>query len=226
MGTTSSIFIGMLSLAAAAFGFAWTKNYFVSILIAVVAMLVGKSVVPFVLILWDRFRNRFFPLPEITPFFESNLQETEDQDVPAHTQGIRVLAMTEALNLNSKTKSLYQEMVAQSLEALSKEHPIFQRRLEVVNRREKPMQYVAALCGKDGEKMRKCLSTWLKTYAVRDMKARTQNRDLFLHDGEIRVPKTGEDIRYTVMVLFDGSLPVTIPKTSEEAKSPAEDTNT
>lgn len=219
MGSTASIIIGMLSLAAAVLGFAWTKSYWVSILIAITAMLVCKSVMPFLAILWEKFLRRYFPLPEITQFYEKNLADSE-------TKGIRVLAMTEELKLNAKTKPIYMEMAAQTLEALSKEHPIFARRLEVVEKREMPVQYVCSLCGKDGEKMRKCLRAWFKTCAVRDMKARTQNRDLFLHDGEIQIPKTGEDIRYTVIVLFDGSLPVTIPKSSEEASTSAEDSNT
>lgn len=212
--------VGMLSLAAAALGFLWTKNYFVSILIAVVAMLVGKSVVSFVLILWDRFRARYFPLPALTPFFERGLEDQPDQDVPAHTQGIRVLAMTESLALNADTEPVYMDMVARSLDTLSGEHPIFARRLEVVNRRELPVQYTAALCGQDGRRMGKCLRTWLKTYPLRDMHARVQNRDLFLCDGLAEVPGGGE-IRYTVMVLFDGGLPVTVGKPPREDKAPA-----
>lgn len=225
MGSTSSLIIGMLSLAAAAFGFAWTKSYLVSILIAVTAMLVCKSLTPFVQLLWDQFRQRFFPLPEVTAFYEKNLENRDGGEAPAHTLGIRVLAMTEDLRLNSKTKADYLAMVQESLDALAQEHPIFQRRLEVVQRRDMPAQYTWALCGKDGNNMRKCLKAWFKTDTVREMRARTQNRDLFLHDGEIQVHGRCEAVRYTVLVLFDGSLPVTLPKHSEETGAPASGNN-
>lgn len=225
MGSASSIIIGMLSLAAAAFGFAWTKSYLVSILIAVTAMLVCKSLMPFMQLLWDKFRQRFFPLPEVAAFYEKNLEDWDGSESPAHALGIRVLAMTEELRLNSKTRTAYLDMVQESLDALAQAHPIFQRRLEVVQRRDMPAQYTWALCGKDGKNMRKCLKAWFKTGAVREMRARTQNRDLFLHDGEIQIHGRSEAIRYTVLVLFDGSLPVTLPEHSEEAGTSGSDAN-
>jgi hypothetical protein len=53
------------------------------------------------------------------------------------------------------------------------------------------------------------------------MKARQQNRDMFLHDGAV-TGRDGSPVRYTVMVLFDGSLPVTIPAKETNADTTAE----
>ena len=62
--------------------------------------------------------------------------------------------------------------------------------------------------------MNNCFKAWLDTPNVIQMRARQQNRDLFLHDGTIEM-KDGALVRYTVMVLFDASLPVTLPGKSE-----------
>ena len=216
MGQTTSLIIGMLALAAASLGYAYTQSYIVAILFAIIVVLIGKSLQPVFLLLWDRFTHRFFPLPELTEFYKKGLHPTQDDTVPPKTQGIRVLAMTEELGFNSKSKPVYEKMVQESLDALSREYPLFDLRWQAVKRRGLPEQHVCSLCGIDGEKMSKCLKAWLKSDAVREMKARTQNKDLFLHDGEITVPGNNEPIRYTVMVLFDGSLPVTLPGKSAE----------
>lgn len=218
MGQTTSLIIGMLALAAASFGYSFTQSYIVAILFAIIVVLIGKSLQPVFLVLWDKFTRRFFPLPELTEFYEKGLHPTEDYTVPPNTQGFRVLAMTEELPFNSKSRPVYNQMVQEALEALSKEFPLFSLRLNACEKRDLPRQYVCSLCGTDGEKMPKCLKAWLKSYAVRDMKARTQNKDLFLHDGEVNAPGKTAPIRYTVMVLFDGSLPVTLPAQAETQK--------
>lgn len=219
MGQTTSLIIGMLALAAASMGYSYTESYIVAILFAIIVVLIGKSLQPVFLLLWDKFTRRFFPLPELTEFHEQGLHPTGDYTIPPNTQGIRVLAMTEELKLNSKTKPVYEEMVQQSMDALSEEFPLFALRRNAAAHRGLPEQHVCSLCGTDGEKMSKCLKAWLKSNAVRDMKARTQNKDLFLHDGEISVPGKEERVRYTVMVLFDGSLPVTLPQKKEDSVS-------
>lgn len=225
MGQTTSLIIGMLALAGAGVGYSYTQSYIVAILFAIIVVLIGKSLQPVILLLWDKFTHRFFPLPELKEFHEKGLHPTEDYDIPPNMQGIRVLAMTEELEFTPETKPYYEQMVQQSLQALSEEFPLFRRRLEVATRKNLPEQYVCSLCGTNGEKMPKCLKAWLKSNAVRDMKARVQNKDLFLHDGEIRVPGKEECVRYTVMVLFDGSLPVTLPQKKEDSVSGEAPTN-
>lgn len=224
MGQTTSLIIGMLALAAASFGYSFTQSYIVAILFAIIVVLIGKSLQPAILVLWDKFTRRFFPLPELTEFFEKGLHPTEDYTIPPNTQGLRVLAMTEELPLNSKSRPVYTQMVQESLKALSEEFPLFALRLNACEKRDLPQQYVCSLCGIEGEKMSKCLKAWLKSYAVRDMKARTQNKDLFLHDGEVNVPGKTDAVRYTVMVLFDGSLPVTLPAQAETHKQESSET--
>ena len=97
MGQTTSLIIGMLALAAASFGYSFTQSYIVAILFAIIVVLIGKSLQPAILVLWDKFTRRFFPLPELTEFFEKGLHPTEDYTIPPNTQGLRVLAMTEEL---------------------------------------------------------------------------------------------------------------------------------
>lgn len=218
MGQTTSLIIGMLALAAAGVGYSYTQSYIVAILFAIIMVLIGKSLQPVVLVVWDKFTRRFFPLPELMEFHEQGLHPTEDYTIPPNTLGIRVLAMTEALAFCPDTKVYYEQMVQESLAALSEEFPLFDLRLKAAIRKELPQQYVCSLCGTDGENMNKCLKAWFKSYAVYEMKARRQNHDLFLHDGEIQLPGEDDTTRYTVMVLFDGSLPVTLPNRSEEIK--------
>ena len=78
MGQTTSLIIGMLALAAASFGYSFTQSYIVAILFAIIVVLIGKSLQPVLLVLWDKFTRRFFPLPELTEFFEKGLHPTED----------------------------------------------------------------------------------------------------------------------------------------------------
>ena len=53
---------------------------------------------------------------------------------------------------------------------------------------------------------------------VYQMKARQQNRDMFLHDGVVNT-NDGTPVRYTVMVLFDATLPVTLPAKQENKEN-------
>lgn len=218
MGSFSSLIIGILAVTLASVAFTHSKSGILTVLVAIAAVLIGKSLQPFFVMLWGKFLCKFFPLPEVTEFYEKNLYSTETEPgEPPMARGLRVLAMTEFLELGPKTRPVYQDMTEAALKALSESSPLFALRLGAVNRREAPKQYVCSLCGKDGEKMRKCLTAWLQTDALRNMRSRKQDRDLFLHDGEIAVPGEDEPIRYTVMVLFDGGLPVTLPKKAEES---------
>ena len=65
--------------------------------------------------------------------------------------------------------------------------------------------------------MNNCFKAWMESPNVYQMKARQQNRDMFLHDGTVDA-KDGTPVRYTVMVLFDSSLPVTLPAKTNEKK--------
>lgn len=217
MGSFSSLIIGILAVTVASIGFTRTKSGILTVLLAIAVVLIGKSLQPFFVMLWGKFLCRFFPLPDVTEFYEKKLYSTEPEPgEPPMARGLRVLVMTEFLELNPKTRPLYQDMAEAALKSLSESSPLFALRLSAVDRRGAPKQYVCALCGKDGENMRKCLSAWMKTSALRNMRSRKQDKDLFLFDGETTVPGEAEPIRYTAMVLFDGSLPVTLPKKTEE----------
>ncbi len=217
MASLSSLIIGILALTVASIGFTTTHSGILTILLAVAVVLIGKSLQPFFMMLWGKFLCRFFPLPELREFEVRRLHDMDGLDgAPPLARGMRVLAMTEFLELGPKTKPLYQEMTASSLEALSQKFPLFALRWNTVQRRKFPEQYVCALCGKDGENMRKCVKAWFQSDALRNMRSRAQERDLFLHDGEITVSGEDEPVRYTVMVLFDGQLPVTLPKPATE----------
>lgn len=217
MGSFSSLVIGVLAVTAASISFAHSRSGILTVLVAIAVVLIGKSVQPFFVMLWGKFLCKFFPLPEVTEFYEKKLYSTETEPgEPPMARGLRVLVMTEFLELGPKTKPLYQDMAETALNALSESSPLFALRLGAVDRRKAPKQYVCALCGKDGENMRKCLSAWMKTDALRNMRSRKKDKDLFLYDGEIDAPGEKESIRYTVMVLFDGNLPVTLPKKAEE----------
>ena len=221
MGATTSIIIGILAVGGAFLAYNLTNSYIVMILAVIIVVLICKALQPVVLLLWDKFRKKYFPLPELHEFKRQGLDPTEDYVIPPQMQGLRVLAMTEEVPLK-KNKTVYETMVQESLDALSEEFPLFKIRLAAVYKRGLPIQYVASLCDKEGELMPKCLKAWLKSWAVRDMKARVQNKDLFLHDGEVAVPGRGNQmVQYTVMVLFDGELPVTVPKAEGE---PADET--
>ncbi len=220
MAPLSSLVIGILALTAASIGFTATHSGILTVLLAVAVVLIGKSFQPLFRMLWGKFLCRFFPLPELHEFYTKDLHAMDGLDgAPPLARGLRLLAMTEFLELGPETEALYREMAERSLTALSEESPLFALRLDTVRRRDFPEQYVCALCGQEGEAMRKCLSAWFQSDALRNMRARVQNRDLFLHDGEIGVPGEAEPVRYTVMVLFDGQLPVTLPGPVEGAPS-------
>lgn len=216
MISLTTFIIGLLGVLGGFIGYKLTESYIVMILGVIIMVLIGKSLQPAVIVLWDKFMRKHFPLPDIHEFKRQGLDPTEDYVIPPEHQGLRVIAMTESLPYK-KNKNRYEEMVKESLEALSEEFPLFDVRLKAVYRRGLPIQYVWSHCGEEGELMPKCFKAWLKTKELKNMKARTQNKDLFLHDGVVSV--NGKDVRYTVMVLFDGELPVTVPKKETEANA-------
>ena len=110
MGQTTSLIIGMLALAAASVGYSYTESYIVAILFAIIVVLIGKSLQPVFLLLWDKFTRRFFPLPELTEFHEQGLHPTGDYTIPPNPRASRVLARTEQLKLSSRTRPAHAEL--------------------------------------------------------------------------------------------------------------------
>lgn len=209
MSTLSTFVIGALTIAAAVVCYLLSHSILLAVLVFIAAYLICKNIQPFISRKWAA--SHPSRLPALHEFRSKNLPVEEGEP-----QGFRLLAMTEYLEPGPKTQPVYREIAAAALEALSKESPLFALRLDTVRRREQPEQYVCALCGQDGKKMRKCLKAWVRSDALRNMRAKTRDKDLFLYDGAMDVPGETELVPYTVFVLFDGSLPVTLPKAEGE----------
>lgn len=212
MGTVSSLIIGGLAIAAAVGCYLFTRSILISFLIVIVVYLIGKNLQPFFSQWWMRVSAG--RLPQLYEFRAKKMPATGER------LGFRLIAMTEFMEPGPQTVPLYREMAEAALEALSKESELFALRLNAVRGNDDPEQFVCALCGKDGKKMRKCLKAWVRSAALRNMQSQTQNRDLFLYDGAINVAGQADAAPYTVLVLFDSSLPVKAPKSDE---APPED---
>ena len=189
MSPVSTIIIGGLTVAATAVCYALTHSIVLAILIFLASYLICRNLQPFISQKWRSAHPSRLP----------QLHEFRVKNMPG-----------------PKTQPVYKEIAGAALEALSQQSPLFALRLSAVRQREHPEQYVCALCGADGKNMRKCLKSWVRSDALRNMRSKTQNRDLFLYDGAIGVPGEENEVPYTVLVLFDSTLPVTLPKAEAE----------
>ena len=214
MASVTTLLIGILALAAFTIGHNMFDSYVVAILFLIIAVITGKSLQPVILTLWYKFLNKYFPLPDLHPLYAKGFDEPVDENmVPPSMLGMRVLAMTEELD-GRKNKASYEAAITESIGKLCNEFDLFKLRYDAVLRRNSPIEWVWVNCGKDGEIMNRCFQAWVESPNVIQMKARQQNRDMFLHDGVVN-DRSGNQVRYTVMVLFDGSLPVTLPAKSD-----------
>lgn len=210
MASFVTLLIGFLALFAFWLGYHLFESYIVAILFLIIAVITGKSLQPLLLTLWYKFLNRFFPLPDLHPLYAKGFDVPEKEgEAPAKMLGMRVLAMTETLD-GRKNKSVYQAAIEESIGKLCNEFDLFKLRYDAVLRRNSPIEWVWVNCGVDGENMNRCFKAWVESPNVFYMKARQQNRDMFLHDGTVTA-RDGSPVRYTVMVLFDSTLPVTLP---------------
>ena len=214
MASFTTLVIGFLALIAFWLGHTLFDSYVVAILFLVIAVITGKALQPVVLTLWYKFLNRYFPLPELFPLYAKGFDQPVAADsAPASLLGMRVLAMTEDLDGN-KNKDSYKAAITESIGKLCNEFDLFKLRYEAVLRRNSPIEWLWVNCGAEGENMNRCFKAWMESPNVIQMKARQQNRDMFLHDGVVNA-QDGTPVRYTVMVLFDASLPVTLPQKQE-----------
>ena len=216
----SSFLIVIICIAAAILGMKLTGSFFAAFLFMIAGVLIGKSLQPAFLVFCDKIQKKLFPRPDVTPFYEFNLEPTEDYTVHPIALGYRVLCMTEETRYNSKNKEYYNHMVDYALTELSARYPLFDLRLKAAKRRGSGVQYAWSLCGPDGEVMKQCVKAWFASRGCYLMKDRQKEKDLFLIDGEL-TKQNGEYLPFTVMVLFDGSLPVTLPKVPAEAPAAA-----
>ena len=217
MASFTTLIIGMVALFAFWLGHSLFDSYIVAVLFLVIAVITGKSLQPVVLTLWYKFLNRYFPLPDLNPLYAKGFdQPMPEGSAPACMLGMRVLAMTEELD-GKQNKASYEAAIAESIGKLCNEFDLFKLRYDAVLRRNSPVEWLWVNCGKDGENMNNCFKAWMESPNVYQMKARQQNRDMFLHDGTVDA-KDGTPVRYTVMVLFDSSLPVTLPAKTDEKK--------
>lgn len=209
MSPVSTIIIGIVTITAAAVCYSLSHSILLAVLIFLASYLICRNLQPFLSQWWQNVHpSRLPPLHE----FRSKKMPPDG----GGPQGLRLLAMTEFLEPGPKSQPVYQEIARAALDALSQQSPLFALRLDAVRRREHPEQFVCALCGPDGKDMRKCLKAWVRSDALRNMRAKTRDKDLFLYDGAISVPGQEDEIPYTVLVLFDGALPVTLPKAETE----------
>ena len=217
MASFITLLTGFMALVAFWLGKQFFDSYIVAILFLIIAVITGKAIQPTAVTLWYKFLNRYFPLPELFPLYSKGLENPyvpeREGDAPPRMLGMRVLAMTENLN-GKKNKAAYKDAVNESIEKLCKEFELFDLRYNAVLRRNSPIEWVWTNCGEEGEKMNKCFKAWMEHPNVIQMKSRQQNKDMFLHDGTVTL-KDGSLVRYTVMVLFDATLPVTIPAKTE-----------
>lgn len=216
MASFTTLLTGFLALLAFWLGYHLFESYIVAILFLIIAVITGKSLQPVVLTLWYKFLNRYFPLPDLHPLYSKGFDvPAQEGEAPPEMLGMRVLAMTEALE-GRKNKASYEAAVTESIRKLCNEFDLFKLRYDAVLRRNSPIEWLWVNCGEEGKNMNRCFKAWMESPNVIRMKARQQNRDLFLHDGTVTA-RDGSPVRYTVMVLFDSTLPVTLPAKEEAA---------
>lgn len=218
MASFTTLIIGIFALFAFYLGHSLFDSFIVGGMFLVIAVITGKSLQPAVLNLWYKFLNKYFPLPDLHPLYAKGFDKPENpNEAPACMLGMRVLAMTEELD-GRTNKASYEAAISESIGKLCNEFDLFKLRYDAVLRRNSPVEWLWVNCGAEGENMNRCFQAWMESPNVIQMKARQQNRDMFLHDGVVNA-HNGTPTRYTVMVLFDSTLPVTLPAKTENKDS-------
>ncbi len=218
MASVTTLLIGLFAMFAFWLGHNMFDSFIVAILFLVIAVITGKSIQPVIMNLWIRFLNKYFPLPEVYPLYSKGFDaEVKEGEAPPCMLGMRVLAMTETTD-GKKHKDVYESAITESIGKLCNEFDLFKLRYDAVLRRNSPVEWLWVNCGAEGENMNRCFKAWMESPNVFQMKARQQNRDMFLHDGVVNA-QDGTPVRYTVMVLFDASLPVTLPQKQENQET-------
>ena len=208
METIVTIVFTILTILGMVLAVKITGSMIVGILVAVIVIMIWKTVQVPLLLLWDKFAAKHYPMPAIIHFYEKDLDGQNENGLLNIQLGMRVLIITETFEYSEETSPAFYVMVDAAADALKKEYPLFRLRYLAVKKRNAPVQYNSTLCGKDGELMNKCYKAWMKTTAVFKMTSREKNKDMFLHDGGVEVD--GEVINYTALFLFDNTLPVTV----------------
>ena len=222
METIVTIVFTILTILGMVLAVKITGSMVVGILVAIIVIMIWKTVQVPLLILWDRFAAKHYPMPEIKHFYEKDLDGQNENGLLNIQLGMRVLIITETFDYSEETAPAFDVMVESAIDALKKEFPLFRLRYLAVKKRNAPIQYSSTLCGENGELMNKCYKAWVKTNAVFKMTAREKNKDMFLHDGGVEVD--GEVINYTALFLFDNTLPVTVDVLNRIEKKEAEQT--
>ena len=210
------LMIGGAALATKIFG-----SVLVGLLVAIIILMIWKTIQVPILIAWDKFAAKHFPLPKIVHFYEKGLKGQDENGLLNIQLGMRVLLITETYEYSEETSPVFYAMIDASTEALKEQYPLFRLRHLAVQRRDAPLQYNSTLCGENGELINKCYKAWNKTEAVFKMEKREKNRDLFLYDGGVAVD--GQIINYTALYLFDSTLPVTVSVLEDIEKKQAEE---
>lgn len=221
MDTILTLVFTFLTIGGAIFAINKTGSFFVGILVGIIIVMIWRSVKVPLLILWDRFAEKHFPLPAITHFYEEGLDGEMIGGLNPIQLGVRLLLITETLEYSEETKELFYIMADASKKALSEEYPLFELRSLAVEKRKSPVQFSSTLCGIDGEHFQKCVKAWNKTQAVHLMTSRVQNKDIFMYDGGLAVD--GKVINYTAIYLFDSTLPVTVSVLEKVKQKQSED---
>ena len=208
METVITLIFSLLTILGAVTAINKTGSYFVGILVSIIIVMLWKTFQVPLLILWDKFAAKHFPLPEIKHFYEKDLKGKDDNGLWKVQLGMRVLIITEFLEYTEENSEYFYAMVNASAEALKEEFPLFKLRYLAVQKRDAPIQYSSTLCGENGENMKKCYKAWGKTEAVFKFTERKPNKDLFIYDGGVVVDD--KIVNYTAMYLFDNTLPVTV----------------
>jgi hypothetical protein len=208
METIVTIVFTILTILGTVLAVKITGSMVVGILVAIIVIMIWKTVQVPLLLLWDKFAAKHFPMPAIIHFYEKDLDGKNENGLLNIQLGMRVLIITETFEYSEETAPAFDVMVQASTDALKQEYPLFKLRYLAVKKRNAPIQYSSTLCGENGELMNKCYKAWMKTNAVFKMTAREKNKDMFLHDGGVEVD--GEVINYTALYLFDNTLPVTV----------------
>lgn len=199
MKPLSTLIIGGLTITAAVVSYLLAHNVILAVLVFLAVYLICRNLQPFISQKWMQFQ--ISRLPELHELRAKNLSPQSG------SQGMRLLAMTEYLEPGQANRPVYKEIAGAALEALASESPLFALRLNTVRQEGLPEQFVCALCGQDGKRMRKCVKAWAYSDALWNMRPKKQNQDLFIYDGAIDIPGQEEPAAYTVIVLFDDSLP-------------------
>ncbi len=207
LGTLTTLLNTVLAIACGMWAHKRYNSMLLMMLVIIASYALFKAIQLVFLQYYYRRQDRLHPLPPIHELYKENWEDRDEWENTFLSLGMRIVAITE--DLDESYEKAYSAIIDKAINEMNQPETIFALRYETVIRKKYPYYAAWTNCGTDGVEINSAAKAWYACDACTYMKGRRPGKDIFVHDGEIEVEDRGL-LRYTVLVLFAQSLPVTV----------------